>query len=154
LLRYADDFRHDLRGRDDGAPFEVSLQRPRVMRLLSTRARMQARAQISKRGATRLPELGRGFQESRPPPRRAHRRRISVAKAQVQENCLLLWRILLRGSCGASSARSSICAYIALVAHRHVPEQSSPLAARVPGAIGWLLRPTPIDSRTDQIYSG
>src|SRR5580658_3814635 len=51
-LPAANEFRHGLRGRDDGATFALSAQRPRLAR---------AQAQVSTGAATRLPEPQREF---------------------------------------------------------------------------------------------
>src|SRR5208282_5668660 len=90
-----------------------------MLRLLPKRAQTRARAPVSTIAAIRLRELQQELQAARP----AHHHRTSAAKAPVP--WLLPWSSPLRTSCGASSARSSICAYSLLVAHLCTTEQSA-----------------------------
>jgi len=114
-LPAASDLHHDLRGCDDGATSAVSVRLQQIRLMMPRRlpipvqARAPTQAPLSPGGATQPPE---------PPPepqtaRLAHyHRKTSAATARAR--WLLLWRSLLRASCGASSARSSICAYSCL----------------------------------------
>lgn len=122
-LPAAIEIRHDLRGPDDGARFVVSVQLQRMPRMVPRQAQPRARAPVPTGGATRLRQL-----RAR---RRAHCHSISAARARGR--CLLPWGNRPRSSCGASNARSSICAYSLLLAHQRTFEQSSHVAARVPG---------------------
>jgi hypothetical protein len=99
-------------------------------------------AAVSTGGATRLLasrlELGLQLGPELPRERPAHHHRISAARARAP--WLLPWWTRLRAFCGASSARSSIYAYTALVAHPRIPEQS-------PTGGSWGTRARPSKSR-------
>ncbi len=106
-LPVVDEIRHDLRGCDDGETFVFSVQLLQMPGLAPIRApaRAPAPARVSTGDGTRLLEPRRELREAR----RARYRRTWAARARVL--WLLPWRCRLRPSCGASSARSSICAY-------------------------------------------
>ena len=81
-LPAADEIRHDLRGRDGGGTFVVSVQLPRMPRLVPRRAPAQARLRLRSRraAATRRPEPRRELRPARP----AHYHRTSAARARVR----------------------------------------------------------------------
>jgi hypothetical protein len=118
-----------LRGCGAAGSAVVSVQLPRKLPPvpLSALARLPAPNAVSTGAALRplaprpKPRLKFGLELRREPP--VHYHRISAATAPAP--WLFPWGTHLRASCGASSARSSICAYIALVAHRRTPEQSA-----------------------------
>jgi len=113
-LPAASDLHHDLRGCDDGATSAVSVRLQQIRLMMPRRlpipvqARAPTQAPLSPGGATQPPEPPLELQTARP----ARYRKTSAATARAR--WLLLWRSLLRASCGASSARSSICAYSCL----------------------------------------
>ena len=95
-LMAADEIHHDLRGCDDGATVVASVQRPRQMRSKTQRAQMQrVPAPVSMHDATRVLERPRKRcpmqRLVRRLARRAHHRRILVARARAPRNCLLPW---------------------------------------------------------------
>src|SRR5208282_5926389 len=94
------EIRHDLRGCGVGETFEAAAHLPPMLRL----APWRAPAPVSTGDATRPLESRREFREAR-----ARYRRTWAARARVL--WFLPWWSRLRPSCGASSARSSICAY-------------------------------------------
>ena len=105
----ADEIRHDLRGCDDGESFAVQAQPAAAAAArLEDRLRRRAPAPISRVGAIRL-------REPRLEPAGA---RLIIIKPGLQGlrrlGCFFGGVVRLRAFCGASSARSSICAYSCL----------------------------------------
>jgi hypothetical protein len=113
-LRAASDLHHDLRGCDDDATFVVSVRLPQMLGMMprplprQLQVRAPAQAPLLTGGATQSPEPPLKLRTARP----AHYRKTSAVTARAR--WLLLWRSLLRASCGASSAQSSISAYSCL----------------------------------------
>jgi len=130
-LSAADETGRDLRGCGDDARRVVSVHLLRTLHPRPWRARVQVRASapVSMDDVTRLLELPPERYQARRLVRRlarpAHHRRTLAARARVPGQCLLPCWSQSQSSCGASGARSSICAYSLLVAHRRVMEQSA-----------------------------
>ena len=108
-LPAANDLRHDLLDCDDGAAFVVSVHPLWMPRLLprQTQVRVLGPVPLSTGGAP-VPR------EQSLEPRAAHPHYRRTSAATVRARWSLLWWNLLRASCGASSARSSIYAYSCL----------------------------------------
>ena len=140
MPRCARDSRLVLHGRDDAAMCAPSLQRLRRTPLPVPRlAQSQSRVPIAPHAWRPVPAPPPEFSLKhpslleRPPsrrqahsPRLAHHRK-NVAAAVRVPGLFPYWG-RLRPSCGASSARSSICAYSLLVAHQRALRQSGPRA--------------------------
>jgi hypothetical protein len=121
--RVAAEIRHGLRGRDGGAKFVVALQNSQLKKmphLVPKPAQALIPAPLSTEAATLPPEpRPRQLRPARP----AHLHRNSVARARAPS--LFPWPSPPRVSFGASSARSSICAYSLLLAYQRRMEQST-----------------------------
>ena len=129
---------HAPRGCGDGGSLAPQAQ-PGMLRRLPRQAR--ARVLVSTADAIqRATQLATQLGELQPESQRARwarYRRISAAKAPAPS--LFLWSCRLRPSCGASSARSSICAYILLVAHLSTTEQSATRGGRDTRGRQWVV---------------
>ena len=124
-----DETGHDLRDCGDDARLVVSVQLFRTLQPGRARVQVRPSAPVSMDDVTRLLELPPEHYQARRLVRRlarpAHHRRTLAARARVPGQCLLPCWSQSRPSCGASGARSSICAYSLLVAHRRIMEQSA-----------------------------